>query len=48
MNKRQGCAGLLLALLALLSLPTPAAVGAPEQEELKLGFIKLTDMAPLA
>ena len=45
MNKRQGCAGLLL---ALLSLPTLAAVGAPEQEELKLGFIKLTDMAPLA
>ena len=24
------------------------AVGAPEQEELRLGFIKLTDMAPLA
>lgn len=25
-----------------------AAVGKPEKEELKLGFIKLTDMAPLA
>lgn len=44
MNKRQGCAALLLAMLSLPAL----AVGAPEQEELKLGFIKLTDMAPLA
>ena len=35
-------------LLAVLSLPALAAVGAPEQEEIKLGFIKLTDMAPLA
>lgn len=35
-------------LLAVLSLPVLAAVGAPEQEELRLGFIKLTDMAPLA
>ncbi|MFQ2091509.1 CmpA/NrtA family ABC transporter substrate-binding protein [Aeromonas taiwanensis] len=45
MNGRQGCAGLLL---VALSLPALAAVGAPEQEELRLGFIKLTDMAPLA
>ena len=28
--------------------PALAAVGAPEKAELKLGFIKLTDMAPLA
>ena len=34
--------------MAVLSLPVLAAVGAPEQEELRLGFIKLTDMAPLA
>ena len=34
-------------LLAALSLPV-LALGAPEQEELRLGFIKLTDMAPLA
>ncbi|MEL3915203.1 CmpA/NrtA family ABC transporter substrate-binding protein [Aeromonas caviae] len=44
MNGRQGCAGLLLAALSLPAL----ALGAPEQEELRLGFIKLTDMAPLA
>ena len=44
MNGRQGCAGLLLAALSLPVL----ALGAPEQEELRLGFIKLTDMAPLA
>jgi hypothetical protein len=25
-----------------------AGTGSPEQEELRLGFIKLTDMAPLA
>ena len=34
-------------LLATLSLPV-LALGAPEQEELRIGFIKLTDMAPLA
>jgi nitrate/nitrite transport system substrate-binding protein len=39
MNGRQGCAGLLLAALSLPAL----ALGAPEQEELRLGFIKLTD-----
>jgi len=33
---------------AVLSQSVLAAVGAPEKEELKLGFIKLTDMAPLA
>ncbi len=37
----------LLATL-LLNAQAQAEVGAPEKEELKLGFIKLTDMAPLA
>ena len=43
------------ALLAMLAMPALAAtelgagpIGAPEKEELRLGFIKLTDMAPLA
>ncbi len=42
---------LALALLGASLVTTPAASaagGAPEKEELKLGFIKLTDMAPLA
>jgi nitrate/nitrite transport system substrate-binding protein len=30
------------------TVPTMAAVGEPEKEDLKFGFIKLTDMAPLA
>ncbi|MFC3913934.1 CmpA/NrtA family ABC transporter substrate-binding protein [Pseudaeromonas sharmana] len=40
----------LATLLATLFFNTQARaeVGAPEKEELKLGFIKLTDMAPLA
>jgi nitrate/nitrite transport system substrate-binding protein len=40
-----------LALFTTLVLgiqPAMAAVGAPEKEDLKFGFIKLTDMAPLA
>ena len=32
----------------LLATPASAAVGEPEKEDLKFGFIKLTDMAPLA
>ncbi len=32
----------------LLAQPASAAVGEPEKEDLKFGFIKLTDMAPLA
>jgi len=32
----------------LLATPASAAVGDPEKEDLKFGFIKLTDMAPLA
>jgi ABC-type nitrate/sulfonate/bicarbonate transport systems, periplasmic components len=35
-------------LLAACSATAEAAVGPPEKEGLKLGFIKLTDMAPLA
>jgi len=36
-------------LLAItLSVPAWAEIGEPEKEELKFGFIKLTDMAPLA
>ena len=35
--------------LGLMSIPSShAAVGEPEKEDLKFGFIKLTDMAPLA
>lgn len=33
---------------SLVSLSAVAAVGEPEKEDLKFGFIKLTDMAPLA
>lgn len=39
--------GLIGAAMAT-SPAASAALGAPEKEELKLGFIKLTDMAPLA
>ncbi len=37
-----------VAAAALSSAYTVAAVGEPEKEDLKFGFIKLTDMAPLA
>lgn len=33
---------------SMISLNASAAVGEPEKEDLKFGFIKLTDMAPLA
>lgn len=33
---------------ALITLPAHAEIGEPEKEDLKFGFIKLTDMAPLA
>ncbi|MGE3297901.1 MAG: CmpA/NrtA family ABC transporter substrate-binding protein [Porticoccaceae bacterium] len=36
------------AALCLLPLVASAAIGPPEKEGLKFGFIKLTDMAPLA
>src|SRR5690606_7204009 len=40
--------GLLAAVLLALPLAVAAEVGPPEKEDLKFGFIKLTDMAPLA
>ena len=36
------------ALTSALPLSASANVGEPEKDELKFGFIKLTDMAPLA
>ena len=39
---------LAIAQSALLAAPARAALGQPEKEELRFGFIKLTDMAPLA
>jgi len=38
----------LAIVLCLLPLVASAAIGPPEKEGLKFGFIKLTDMAPLA
>ncbi len=38
----------LFATALLISVPANATVGDPEKEDLKFGFIKLTDMAPLA
>jgi nitrate/nitrite transport system substrate-binding protein len=50
----QGCGtffrrfGLVLLGLALTTTTALAELGKPEKEDLKFGFIKLTDMAPLA
>lgn len=41
-------AATIMAGLACLSAPSQAKIGEPEKEELKFGFIKLTDMAPIA
>ncbi|MBZ2169703.1 CmpA/NrtA family ABC transporter substrate-binding protein [Marinobacter sp. F4216] len=42
-------AGVALAVSLVASVsPVQAAIGEPEKADLKLGFIKLTDMAPLA
>ena len=38
----------LMGLGCLASTPAQAELGYPEKEELKFGFIKLTDMAPIA
>lgn len=43
-----GLAGAALAGSGLAALPARAEVGYPEKEALTFGFIKLTDMAPLA
>ncbi|MGB5198474.1 MAG: CmpA/NrtA family ABC transporter substrate-binding protein [Sedimenticolaceae bacterium] len=53
MTQRGFCRRALLAgVLALIAVTASggalASVGAPEKEDLKFGFIKLTDMAPLA
>jgi nitrate/nitrite transport system substrate-binding protein len=47
---RQAAAGVMLALGSslLISTHAVAATGKPEKPDLKFGFIKLTDMAPLA
>ena len=39
---------LTLSISAAISLPSLSQAAEPEKEELKFGFIKLTDMAPLA
>lgn len=39
---------LVLVILTLINNTVLAEIGEPEKEDLKLGFIKLTDMAPLA
>ena len=39
---------LSISCLAALSLTAVAEIGEPEKDELKFGFIKLTDMAPIA
>lgn len=35
-------------VIGCLSMPSLAEIGEPEKDELKFGFIKLTDMAPIA
>ena len=46
--RRTVLAGSLILALGGLAASAGAAVGDPEKEDLKFGFIKLTDMAPLA
>ncbi|MCB1925088.1 MAG: ABC transporter substrate-binding protein [Gammaproteobacteria bacterium] len=46
--KRTLLAASVTAALLTVGAPVSAAVGEPEKEDLKFGFIKLTDMAPLA
>ncbi|MCH8502850.1 MAG: ABC transporter substrate-binding protein [Ectothiorhodospiraceae bacterium] len=45
---RRHCSALLVSALLVLAAPVSAEVGWPEKEDLKFGFIKLTDMVPLA
>ncbi len=48
-NASQSVTSLLLAtLLGLLATNVAAELGEPEKDELRFGFIKLTDMAPIA
>jgi nitrate/nitrite transport system substrate-binding protein len=46
--KRIALASGMVLAFASLSAPVSAEIGDPEKEDLKFGFIKLTDMAPLA
>lgn len=48
MLKKTAAAVALATGLAFGSAPVVAEVGEPEKEDLKFGFIKLTDMAPIA
>ncbi|MFV8819027.1 CmpA/NrtA family ABC transporter substrate-binding protein [Haliea sp. E17] len=47
-RRRLGVVALGSLLAASLPLAATAEIGEPEKDELKFGFIKLTDMAPLA
>lgn len=47
-TRRHQLRGLLTAALIGLSTLAQASIGPAEKPDLKLGFIKLTDMAPLA
>jgi nitrate/nitrite transport system substrate-binding protein len=47
-RRRFGALALGAAISASLPLSASAELGEPEKDELKFGFIKLTDMAPLA
>jgi nitrate/nitrite transport system substrate-binding protein len=47
-TRRHQLRGLLIAALIGLSTLAQASIGPAEKPDLKLGFIKLTDMAPLA
>jgi nitrate/nitrite transport system substrate-binding protein len=46
--KKSAAAVALAAGMTFAAGSATAAVGEPEKEDLKFGFIKLTDMAPLA
>ncbi len=46
--KRIALASGIVLAMASLKTPVSAEIGDPEKEDLKFGFIKLTDMAPLA
>jgi len=52
MLKKLSCVNVLKNLSLVLMLSAPATVfaelGEPEKDELTFGFIKLTDMAPIA
>jgi hypothetical protein len=45
---RLAAAGVAALMLSLAAGASAEPLGPPEKEDLKLGFIKLTDMAPLA